>query len=126
MELQVSGLAGGRAGRPVKCNQGPRVPGTQPAGRRALAFFAGAVIAGALFAWRETRARQPLLPLRLFRSVPLAAGTVLVMMLMFALFGAMFFMTFFLENVHGLSAVATGVRLLPLTGMLIVSARCPA
>ena len=89
---------------------------------RTLAFFAGAVIAGALFAWRETRARQPLLPLRLFRSAALSAGTVLVMMLMFALFGAMFFMTFFLENVHGLSAVATGVRLLPLTGMLIVGA----
>ena len=48
-------------------------------------------------------ARQPLLPLRLFRSVPLSAGTVLVLTLMFAMFGAMFFMTFFLENVHGLT-----------------------
>ena len=89
---------------------------------RTMAFFGGAVVVGALFCWRETKARQPLLPLRLFRSVPLSAGVVLVMMLMFALFGAMFFMTFFLENVHGLSAVATGVRLLPLTGMLIVGA----
>jgi MFS family permease len=30
-------------------------------------------------------------------------------------------MTFLLENVHGLGAVDTGVRLLPLTGMLIVA-----
>jgi hypothetical protein len=75
-----------------------------------------------LFVLRESRAAEPLPP-RLFRSVPLSAGVVLVLMLMFALFGAMFFMTFFLENVHGLGAVDTGVRLLPLTGMLIVA--CP-
>ena len=88
---------------------------------RTLAFLGAAAVAGLLFVWRESRAAEPLLPLRLFRSVPLSAGVVLVLMLMFSLFGAMFFMTFFLENVHGLGAVDTGVRLLPLTGMLIVA-----
>jgi MFS family permease len=47
---------------------------------------------------------------------------VLVVLLMFALFGAMFFMTFYLENVHGLDPVGAGVRLLPMTAMLIVGA----
>jgi len=88
---------------------------------RTLAFLGAAAVAGLLFVWRESRAAEPLLPLRLFRSVPLSAGVVLVLMLMFSLFGAMFFMTFFLENVHGLGAVDAGVRLLPLTGMLIVA-----
>ena len=74
------------------------------------------------FIVRESRAKEPLLPLRLFRSVPLSAGTVLVVTLMFAMFGAMFFMTFFMENVHGLDPIATGVRLLPMTGMMIVGA----
>jgi EmrB/QacA subfamily drug resistance transporter len=92
------------------------------ASARTLAFLGGAVALGALFALRESRTRQPLLPLRLFRSISLSAGTVLVILLMFALFGAMFFMTFYLENVHGLDPVAAGVRLLPLTGMLIVGA----
>ncbi len=87
---------------------------------REIAFFATAAVAFALFVVRESRTKEPLLPLRLFRSVPLSAGVVLVIALMFALFGAMFFMTFFLENVHGLGPVAAGVRLLPLTGMLIV------
>jgi EmrB/QacA subfamily drug resistance transporter len=87
---------------------------------RTLAFLGGAVLAGALFVFCESRTREPLLPLRLFRSVPLSAGTVLVLTLMFALFGAMFFTTFYLENVRGLDAVATGVRLLPMTGMMIV------
>jgi EmrB/QacA subfamily drug resistance transporter len=85
-----------------------------------LVFFGGAAAAMALFIVRELHTSQPLLPLRLFRSAPLSAGTVLVILLMFAMFGAMFFMTFYLENVHGLDAIGTGVRLLPLTGMLIV------
>jgi EmrB/QacA subfamily drug resistance transporter len=87
---------------------------------RELAFLGGAAVAGLLFAWRESRARQPLLPLRLFRSLSLSAGTLLVILLMFALYGAMFFMTFYLENVHGLDPVAAGVRLLPMTAMLII------
>jgi EmrB/QacA subfamily drug resistance transporter len=87
-----------------------------------IAFFAGAAAALVLFVIREARAKEPLLPLRLFRSVPLSAGIVLVITLMFSMFGAMFFMTFFMQNVHGLDAIGAGVRLLPLTGMLIVGA----
>jgi len=34
----------------------------------------------------------------------------------------MFFMTFFLENVHGLDPISAGVHLLPMTAMLIVGA----
>jgi EmrB/QacA subfamily drug resistance transporter len=89
---------------------------------RTLAFLGGAVLVGLLFVVREHRARQPLLPLRLFRSASVSAGVALVVLLMFALFGAMFFMTFYLENVHGLDPVGAGVRLLPMTAMLIVGA----
>jgi EmrB/QacA subfamily drug resistance transporter len=99
-----------------------KAPGYGWASGPALAFFAGSVAALAAFIVRETKAKEPLLPLKLFRSVPLSAGTVLVLTLMFAMFGAMFFMTFFMENVHGLDPVATGVRLLPMTGMLIIGA----
>jgi EmrB/QacA subfamily drug resistance transporter len=87
---------------------------------RTLTFLIGAVVVLQLFVRREHRTRHPLLPLRLFRSASLSAGTALVILLMFAMFGAMFFMTFYLENVHGLDPVAAGVRLLPMTAMLIV------
>jgi len=87
-----------------------------------IAYFAGAVVALAAFIVREAKAEEPLLPLKLFRSVPLAAGTVLVLTLMFSLFGAMFFMTFFMENVHGTDAISTGVHMLPLTGMMMLGA----
>ncbi len=90
------------------------------ASARTLTFLGAAALLGLLFVIRESRARQPLLPLKLFRSASLSAGVVLVILLMFALFGAMFFMTFYLENVHGLDPIAAGVHLLPMTAMLIV------
>ena len=46
--------------------------------------------------------------------------------LMFATSGAMFFLTFFLENAHGLGAIPTRVRLLPVTSMSIVASPPPA
>jgi EmrB/QacA subfamily drug resistance transporter len=85
-----------------------------------LAFLGAAALAGLLFTLRESRTRQPLLPLKLFRSASLSAGVVLVILLMFAMFGAMFFMTFYLENVHSLDPISAGVHLLPMTAMLII------
>ncbi|MFK0154766.1 MFS transporter [Streptomyces sp. NPDC090493] len=87
---------------------------------KTLDFLGSAVAAALLFVVRESRTREPLLPLRLFRSVPLSAGTVLVMVLAFCLFGALFYMTFYLQNVHGLSAVDAAVHMLPLTGLMVV------
>ena len=87
-----------------------------------LAFLAAAVVLGVAFVLREQNAPQPLLPLRLFRSASLSAGTVLVTLGAFALFGAFFFLTLYLQQVHGLSPVGAGVRLLPMTATFIFSA----
>jgi hypothetical protein len=87
---------------------------------RTIGFFVGSGVALVLFVLCESRVGQPLLPLRLFRSVSLSAGTVLMLLLMFSLVGSLFFMTFFMQDVHGLGPVMTGVRMLPLTGMLII------
>ncbi|HEY1573596.1 MAG TPA: MFS transporter [Pseudonocardiaceae bacterium] len=86
-----------------------------------LGFIVAAVVLGALFVLRERVAAQPLLPLRLFRSVSLSAATVLVTLAFFALFGALFFLTLYLQQVHGRTPVRAGVELLPLTSVFIVS-----
>ncbi|NLU69269.1 MFS transporter [Streptomyces sp. HNM0574] len=85
-----------------------------------LAFLGGALLAFVLFAVWESKAREPLLPLSMFRSVPLSAGTVLMVLMAFGFMGGLFFVTFYLQNVHGMSPVDSGVRLLPLTAMMIV------
>lgn len=66
--------------------------------------------------------RHPLVDLRLFRNRTLDAGLVLVHSVAFALFGVIFFITLFLQRVNGYSPVQAGVRMLPLTGVLALSA----
>jgi EmrB/QacA subfamily drug resistance transporter len=83
--------------------------------------FLGASILGfALFALWEKRVSEPLIPLALFRSVPLSAGVVLMVLMAIAFLGGLFFVTFYLQTVHGMKPVEAGLHLLPLTGMMIV------
>ncbi|MEU0665420.1 MFS transporter [Streptomyces lavendulocolor] len=84
-------------------------------------FLGGAVVLFALFAVWETRVREPLIPLGMFRSVPLSAGTVLMVLMAFAFMGGLFPVTFYLQGVMGLGPVDSGLHLLPLTAMMIVS-----
>lgn len=86
------------------------------------AFLGAAVVLLALFILVERRTSEPLLPGRLFASGSLLAGVVLVTLMAFALVGGLFFITFYLQNIQGLGAGASGLRLLPLTGMMIVAA----
>ncbi|MFE1378940.1 MFS transporter [Streptomyces sp. NPDC058740] len=81
----------------------------------------GAVLLFGVFAFWETRVKEPLIPLGMFRSVPLSAGVVLMVLMAFAFMGGLFFVTFYLQGVKGLSPVDSGMHLLPLTGMMIVS-----
>ncbi|MFI6009245.1 MFS transporter [Streptomyces sp. NPDC051243] len=84
------------------------------------AFIAASVIGFALFAFWETKVKEPLIPLALFRSIPLSAGVVLMVLMAIAFMGGLFFVTFYLQNVHGMSPIDAGLHLLPLTGMMIV------
>ncbi|GHG91023.1 MFS transporter [Streptomyces lanatus] len=83
-------------------------------------FIAGSVLGFVVFAFWETRVREPLIPLALFRSIPLSAGVVLMVLMAIAFMGGLFFVTFYLQNVHGMSPIDAGLHLLPLTGMMIV------
>ncbi|MFJ8152797.1 MFS transporter [Streptomyces sp. NPDC094468] len=87
---------------------------------RTWTFIAVSVLGFALFSFWETKVKEPLIPLTLFRSVPLSAGVVLMVLMAIAFMGGLFFVTFYLQNVHGMDPVDAGLHLLPLTGMMIV------
>ncbi|MEV0244463.1 MFS transporter [Streptomyces sp. NPDC050674] len=87
---------------------------------KTLGFLGASVLCFALFAFWETKVREPLIPLALFRSVALSAGVVLMVLMAIAFMGGLFFVTFYLQNVHGMSPIDAGLHLLPLTGMMIV------
>jgi EmrB/QacA subfamily drug resistance transporter len=87
---------------------------------RTWTFIAVSVVGFVLFSFWETKVKEPLIPLALFRSVPLSAGVVLMVLMAIAFMGGLFFVTFYLQNVHGMSPIDAGLHLLPLTGMMIV------
>ncbi|MFD7896966.1 MFS transporter [Streptomyces sp. NPDC059568] len=91
---------------------------------RTLAFLGAAVVAFLLLGLWEHRAREPFLPPRLFRSPSLVCAVVLIMLQYFAFVGGLFFLSFYLQNLQGHSPVVTGLRLMPLTAVLVVA--CPA
>ncbi|WP_061296888.1 DHA2 family efflux MFS transporter permease subunit [Herbidospora cretacea] len=80
-----------------------------------------AIVFLAAFLWWQTRVREPLVPLGLFRNVSFSVGTTLMILTAFSMFGAMFFLTFFFQGVHGLSPLESGLRMLPMSAGMIVA-----
>ncbi|HEU5086932.1 MAG TPA: MFS transporter, partial [Roseiflexaceae bacterium] len=77
-------------------------------------LLGGAVLCGALLAWVEQRAADPIVPLRLFgtRSFAVACGHGLLAG--FAMFGSVSFVPLFAQAVFGTSATGAGATLTPL------------
>ena len=85
------------------------------ADRLTLAAFAVAVVMLAAFLLTESRARQPITPLRLFAG-PARSGSYLARLLLVAgMFGMFFFLTQFVQDILGFSPLAAGFAFLPMT-----------
>ncbi|MFJ8079466.1 MDR family MFS transporter [Streptomyces sp. NPDC096205] len=87
-----------------------------------IGLFVGGVLALGLFCWVETRAAQPMLPMRLFGNPVFTVCSVLSFIVGFAMLGAMTYLPSYLQYVDGDSATISGVRTLPMViGLLIAS-----
>ena len=82
--------------------------------------IAGVVLLAA-FIWCETRAAEPILPLRLFRSSVFRVANAIGFAIGMAMFGAIIFIPLFLQIVYGASPTSSGLRMLPLIGGLLVA-----
>jgi EmrB/QacA subfamily drug resistance transporter len=82
---------------------------------------AGSLLALAFVAW-ELRAREPMLPMRLFRSRAFSAGNVATFCLLASILSAVFFLAQFLQTTLGYGPLAAGLRLVPWTAALLVVA----
>ncbi|HEY2075241.1 MAG TPA: MFS transporter [Streptosporangiaceae bacterium] len=84
----------------------------------------GVAVLGLFVAWERSVSRrdggQPLVDLSLFSSASFTWGTTLSTMISFALFGLTFAMPQFFLDVKGLDSMASGIRMLPLIGGLVV------
>jgi len=88
-----------------------------------IGSFVGAVILLATFLLIETRTRQPITPLHMFRNRNRAGSYAIMFVLAAAMFGMFFFLTLFVQNVLGYSPLRAGVAFLPVTGALIVTSQ---
>jgi MFS family permease len=76
----------------------------------------------AVFVWVESRAKEPILPLGLFRIRAFTASVFAMFFAAMGFFAAIVFMPRWYQVVQGSSATESGYQILPLLGGLIISA----
>jgi hypothetical protein len=84
--------------------------------------LAAAVILLVAFLAIEARSRHALMPLRIFRNRDRSAANLIMLCVGTAMFGMFFFLTLFVQNVWGYSALKTGVAYLPMVGVIMLMA----
>jgi EmrB/QacA subfamily drug resistance transporter len=99
--------------------RGNPVGWTSPEVTAALAF--GLVFAAAFVA-RELRASAPMIPMRMFASRPFAAGVAASLLFYAAMYGVLFLLPQFLQVTLGFGPLGAGLRLLPWTSTLFLTA----
>jgi predicted MFS family arabinose efflux permease len=87
-----------------------------------LALTAGLALLAA-FVWIELRTDQPLLPLRLFAERNRSAAYLNFFLGPMAMMSMFFFLTQFLQEVDGLTPLATGFAFLPMAAILFAMTR---
>jgi EmrB/QacA subfamily drug resistance transporter len=82
---------------------------------RTLGLGAGALALGALFIAREATARNPLIPLRIFRSRNVTGANLVQVLTVAGMFGMFFLGSLYLQRILGYDALQIGLAFLPVT-----------
>jgi EmrB/QacA subfamily drug resistance transporter len=106
--LTIAGLGGVAYG----LTEGPALGWRAPL---VIGSLVGGVAALIVFVIVEARSAAPMLPLRLFRSRVFAGTNLATLGIYAALSGASFFLTIYLQNTLGYSALAAGASFFPLS-----------
>jgi len=85
-----------------------------------VGFLIAGVVLLAAFAFIQTRAVQPLLPLRVILDRNRGGAFFAMFAAAAGMFGVFLFLTYYLQGTQHYSAVQTGVAFLPMVGVLIV------
>jgi EmrB/QacA subfamily drug resistance transporter len=89
---------------------------------RIIAAFVLAVVLLVVFVLLEQRQRAPMLDLSLFRNSTYTGANVAMLMTALAMFGVFFFVSLYMQNILGYSAVEAGAAFLPMTIIIILAA----
>jgi EmrB/QacA subfamily drug resistance transporter len=89
---------------------------------RIVGAFAIAAVSLAAFILLELHQRLPMLDLSLFRSSTFTGANTVVLLVALAMFGIFFFVSLYMQNILGYSAVQAGAAFLPLTLLVVLMA----
>ncbi|MGV1037622.1 MAG: MDR family MFS transporter [Candidatus Nanopelagicales bacterium] len=82
----------------------------------------GGVVLGLLFVWQELRHPEPMVPLSMFKLPVVRVASAIGFVVGFALFGAIVYLSIFMQVVRGATPTVAGLQLLPLMiGLLATS-----
>lgn len=87
-----------------------------------LSLFAVAAVGIAAFIVLEARQRLPMFDLGLFRNSTFVGANITALLIMVAMFGMFFFLSLFMQNILGYTAVQAGAAFLPMTGLIVIIA----
>ena len=86
-----------------------------------IGLYSAAAMLLAAFAWIETRAPEPVLPLRLWNSSIFTFSNIAGMGVAMSMFGAIFFLPVFVQGVIGNSVTNSGAILVPMLVAMVVT-----
>ena len=89
---------------------------------RIVACFVVAAVALASFVWIEVTGRTPMLDVSLFRNTTYVGANLVMLLVALAMFGVFFFVSLYMQNVLGYSAVQAGAAFLPMTMLIVLVA----
>ena len=82
--------------------------------KQIVGLFVTSAISAALFIWRERHAKEPIIPLDLFKNSIFRVSSILSFLIGMVMFGALIFLPEYQQIVRGDSATKSGLMLLPL------------
>jgi EmrB/QacA subfamily drug resistance transporter len=86
-----------------------------------IGLFATTVVSALLFVWREKFAKEPIIPLSLFRNSVFSVASLLSFIIGIVMFGALIFLPEYQQIIRGDSATKSGLMLLPLVAGLMTA-----
>lgn len=90
----------------------------QGSGTAVVVLLVVGVLAAVAFTMAERRVATPMLPPRVFRNRAFTAATAVGMLFNFCLYGTLFCLPLYLQQVRGQSALTAGLALLPMTAVV--------
>ncbi len=90
-----------------------------------ISFGVAGVLLGIFAIW-ESRYEHAMLPLYFFKNMSFTGANTALALVIFSLFGSLFFMSQYMQTVLGFTALEAGIRLIPLSFALAIAAAMSA